>query len=99
MLSTHLHPPGTLLVSSRNHARAPWDAHAHISATSLPQPCCQAGTQQGAPCPVYPPVYAQMAHDAQDIHLPRVLQLLAPDPGGNEAAGAADARAAGQTQP
>lgn len=47
---------------------------------------------------MYPPVYAQMAHDSKDIHLPLVLQLLAPDPGGNEAAGAADARAAGQTQ-
>lgn len=75
----------------------PWDAHPHVSATALPQPCSQVWHPPGAPCSAHPPVYAQTTHNSQDIHLPLVLQLLAPDPGGNEGAGAANACAAGQT--
>lgn len=70
----------------------------HIPPTPLLPGSVPSRSLQGAPCSEYPPVYAEMAHDSKDIHLPLVLQLLAPDPGGDEAAGAANARAAGQTQ-
>ena len=37
-----------------------------------------------------PPVQPQLAHDAQNVHFPEGLQLLAADAGGDEAAGPAD---------
>lgn len=36
--------------------------------------------------PEHQPVYAEAAHDSQDVHISFVLQLLAPNPGSDEAA-------------
>lgn len=65
--------------------------------TCLPQPSTALLSGLAPSCSAHPPVYAETAHNPQDIHLALVLQLLAPNPGGNEGAGAANARAAGQT--
>lgn len=40
--------------------------------------------------PIDPPVQAKLAHDAQNVHLPSGLQLLAADVGGDEATCPAD---------
>lgn len=72
------------------------DAHPHMPPTSLLPGLAPSRTLQGAACSEHPPVYAETAHNSQDINLPLVLQLLAPNPGSDKAARPANACAEGQ---